>query len=175
MIACRSSRSPCRGFTILETMISILIVSGMMIAAVGTVEATHRVRRIAHDRPRADLLAHDLMAEILLTPSYEEPFGVVDFGPEGAEAASGRAAFDDIDDYHGWSSTPPRARDGSILADLAGWTRSAVVTFAAPSDLAADAGSDNGIKVVTVTISRAGEELATLTSLRTESWEILPQ
>lgn len=156
-------------------MLSIMIVSVVMLAALGTVGATHRLHRTGIDGPRAVLLAQDLMAEILLTPSFDEPFGVIDFGPEGAELATGRAAFDDIDDYHGWTRSPPEARDGSPLPDLEGWSRSVTVSFGNPADLGAESGSDGGIKIIKVTVSRAGQEKASLTMLRTESWRSVPE
>ncbi|MBT8484500.1 MAG: hypothetical protein HKO59_04705 [Phycisphaerales bacterium] len=168
-------RSPVRAFTLLETTVSLVVVGLVMIAAVRTVGATHRMRRVGYDRPRAAMLAHDLLAEIL-TMEYEEPFETISFGPESSEGGVGRSTFDDVDDFHLWTRTPPEAPDGSALSGLAGWTRTVTVMLGDPNDLTSASGSgDVGVKVITVTVTRGGDELACVTAVRTSSWRVLPE
>ena len=56
----------------------------------------------------ATSLARDLMDEIL-GKGFDDPDGGATFGPEEAEP---RRNFDDVDDYDGWSKTPPQDVDG---------------------------------------------------------------
>jgi hypothetical protein len=74
--------------------------------------------------------------------------------------------FDDVDDYHGWSASPPQTKDGTPLADYAEWTRSVVIDFVDPSNPSAVVGTDMGLTRITVTLTKGGGVQATLVALR---------
>ncbi len=75
-------------------------------------------------------------------------------GIDDSEGTSNRTDFDDVDDYHGWSASPPEAKDGTALADYTGWTRSVTVEYVNPLQPGGTAvGSDNGAKRITVTVT----------------------
>jgi hypothetical protein len=105
------------------------------------------------------------MTEIL-QGHYEEPNDTVTFGPEPSETGGTRAAFDDVDDYHNWSATPPQDPDGTAISDLAGWQRSVTVAYANPNNPKATVGDDRGLKLITVTVTSSAGEQSTLTALR---------
>jgi hypothetical protein len=64
------------------------------------------------------------MAEILQLP-YQDPQGGTTFGAESGET---RTTFDDLNDYNGYSESPPKSKDGSPLPDVTGWTRQVTIT-----------------------------------------------
>ncbi|OYW18935.1 MAG: hypothetical protein B7Z55_09750 [Planctomycetales bacterium 12-60-4] len=97
------------------------------------------------------------------------------FGPELGEpavATGPRTLYDDVDDYHGWSRSPPQSRNGTPMSDLTGWQRSVAVEFVNPSNPGSVALLDQGIKRVTVTVRRNGVTLATSVALRSDKYSI---
>jgi hypothetical protein len=59
---------------------------------------------------RGNMLAQELMTEISAC-RWSDPTQPRRWGPESDEIGKTRIAFDDIDDYDGWSG-PPQTRDG---------------------------------------------------------------
>jgi MSHA pilin protein MshD len=157
------------GFTLVETVVSMLIVGIMLAAAMATVSASARSQKSFSDRATASALAEDLMAEIVAT-SYEDPTAgaVIVFGKESGETT--RADFDDVDDYNGWSESAVQNKDGTAVAGFTAWSRSVSVTLMTTTDPAvAASGSDLGVKRITVQVSKNGTKLATLTAVRTKT------
>lgn len=155
-----------RAFTLLEALVSTFVVSVMLVAALNTLGASKLGAHRMEDSARGVLLAQALMAEIL-PQSYLDPVDPPQFGLEAGEVAGIRATFDDVDDYHGWSSSPPRNPYGSVIPDRADWGRSVTVQWADPANLVSNAVVDTGIKRITVTVTRGGEQVARLGALRT--------
>lgn len=163
---CPDQRGRCRAFTLVESVISILVVGVMFVAALSVVANSRASQRIAADHARGMLLAEQLMTEITVQ-AYEEPVDTVVFGREVNEPADTRSAFDDVDDYHGWSASPPADRDGIGLTGLDGWERRVGVTFAQAGNLTNTTALNTGIKLITVTVLRDGRQVAALRAIRT--------
>lgn len=164
----RVSRRVPRALTLVEAVISMVIVAVMLVAALSTVAAARMTQARMADRARAQLLAQALMAEILQA-YYVDPDVPSSFlGPGASEAATGnRSLFNDVDDWTGWSACPPQNKDGTEIPDLTGWCRSVVVEWANPADLTKPKLTDSGIKRITVSVTRDGVVLATLVAVRT--------
>ena len=162
----RGSRSRQPAFSLAETAISILLVGGLVVAALNTVGASVAGREFTRNRGRGDLLAHHLMSEIL-RQSYEEPVDTPKWGRESGESGGSRPDYDDVDDYDGWASSPPEERDGTALADLDAWERSVVVEFVDPNVLTTVSATETGVKRITVTVRHHGVDKASLTSIKT--------
>ena len=183
--------APRRGLTLIESTLSVVIVAVMLVAALRTLGSTARANDIQLRQQTAARLAHELMAEII--PSrYEEPWniatlviddglgGIINLDPSeklsvpgfGLETdeddGSTRSRFDDVDDFHGWSSSPPEDKDGTAVLNALGWTRSVTVTYANPVTLAPTA-IDTGIKRVTVTVTDPRGVDTSLVALRSEA------
>ena len=141
-----------RGVTLIEAVMSLLIIAVMLVAALRTVGSTARARQVNLTRRRGAALAEQVLAE-LLPVSYSEPSGSGVFGPESGENTGDRSNFDDVDDFHDWSASPPQAADGSVLPGLAGWSRRVTVEYVAPDAPDNTVGSDQGLKRVTVTVT----------------------
>lgn len=147
----------------------MLILSGAFVATLNAVSASRATYLTTSDRVIGLTLAEDLMAEIL-QQDYEEP-GVTLLGLDGTEALGpGRSQFDDLDDYNGWTSSPPRASDGSILSGMDEYTRSVSVLWVSPVITDSVSRGDLGVKRVIVTVKRGDRVIAELTAYGTESY-----
>jgi hypothetical protein len=106
------------------------------------------------------------MAEIL-RQEYEEPDGTVSFGPESGETGTTRASFDDVDDYHNWSSSPPTSQDGTAISALDGWQRSVTIEWINPMNVSQVQSSETSAKRITVTATHDNIPVATLVAIKT--------
>ena len=158
-----------RGFTLVEATISVFIVGVMFVAALSTVGATRLGEYKLGERCRALPLAQDLLAEIL-QQSYEDPNGSAVFGTEPGEGTASRTDFDDVDDYHSWSASPPQNKDGTNMSDLSGWQRNVQVSWADPTDLSQTVGNDQGVKRIAVTVKHDDVPVISLSAFRTSAW-----
>lgn len=164
-----SRHSTHRAFTLIEVTLATLMVGLLLVAAMKVVGQATSGQVLNGERNQAALLAGWLMAEIVELP-YAEPVQSPVFGPEPGETTGGtRAAFDDVDDYHGWSASPPVDKQGTPLANGTGYTTSVTVDYVHPDNLNNAQVSDLGVKRVRVTVSRAGKILASLTTIVTRS------
>ena len=116
-------------FTLVETVISILINGVVMVAVMNTVGASRMAQYTHTHRSRGLMLAQDLMTEILQHP-YWDPVAESGMGPAPSETVTGdRTLFNDIDDYDGWTASPPELRDGTPIAWAGGYTRQVDVSW----------------------------------------------
>ncbi len=91
-------------------------------------------------------------------------------GTETGEGTSTRSDFDDVDDYHSWSASPPQSKDGTDLPDYDGWTRSVTVEWVnvnSPGGTAAN--SETGAKRITVTVTDPRGAETTIVSVRSNT------
>ncbi len=150
-----SLNSPTRrraALTLVEVVVSTLIVGLMTVAALNGLGAATRSSQSAGNRGVALGLADDLMAEVLAT-AYSDPDGAATFGLESGEAAP-RDNFDDVDDFNGWNQKPPKAADGTTIADRADWRQRVTVELVVPTNPSQEtAGAiDQGAKRICVKI-----------------------
>jgi len=154
------------GFTLVEAVLSTVIVSVMLVAALSTIGASRLIQQKVSLSSRGRLLAESLLAEII-QQAYQDPDETVAFGPESGEQTNNRSDFDDVDDYHGWSQSPPTNKDGSTIAEASGWKRTVTVSWVDPGAPAQTETSESGAKRITVTVSRSNVTYATLVAVRT--------
>lgn len=100
-----------RALTLAESLLATILLATTVTVVVGAVLAGHQQTCEAGDTRRAVALVEAMMEEILALP-YDDPDGASAPGPEAGE--SSRAAFDNIDDYHGYSEA------AGAVADAAG-------------------------------------------------------
>ena len=132
----RSVQHQQRGFTLIESIISILVVGVMFVSSMSVLSQSRLSRFIAADGMQGQLLAETLMSEIL-QQSYQEPVDVFNtLGLDVGEDPLVRALWDDVDDYEGWTASPPQDKNGAALTGLSGWTRLVEVVYVKPDDLA---------------------------------------
>jgi len=139
-----------RGFTLVELVVSIVVVS---IALGGVLMVmTYTMRRSADPmlQHQAVAIAESYLEEVLLH-AYSDPDGV------SGEAV--RSLFDDVGDYDGLTDIGARDQNGTAIAGLEDYTVSVHI---------AD-GSLNGVacKKATVRVSHPGDIDLTLSGYRT--------
>ncbi len=157
-----------RGFSLAEAALATALVAGLAVAVLTTAGRLGVARQKTADAVLAGALADQLMQEILALP-FEEPGGSGGaLGPDAGE--TGRALFDDVDDYDGFSEATIALRDGTARSGLTGWSRSVRVerlsdTYAVTSSPSAT------LKRITVTVRRGGVVLARLSAVRGKGWD----
>ena len=154
-----------QAFTMIESVLATVIVGVMMVAAVQTVAASRVLQFKSAERAQGALLAGELMTEVL-AGAYEDASSPV-FGPEAGE--SGRAQFDDADDYRNWQEEPPQQRDGTAIGGLDQWRREVAVDRVPPANLAALSAVETGAKRVTVTVRHRGVPVIRVVAFRTSA------
>jgi Tfp pilus assembly protein PilV len=159
------------GFSLAEVAISVLLTGGLMVAALQSLGAAKQREADTLNRLIAQQLVGGLMNEILLQ-AYKEP--EMDqapmFGLEPGESTGNRSLFDDVDDYAGWTSSPPKDRSGAEIAGYTGWTRNVNVVWANPATLSDTASINTGLKKFTITATKNGQILASIVGYRSIGW-----
>lgn len=160
------------GLTLVEVVISSLLVGMLMVSALKCVGAVIRGRVGVSDSGKAGQLARQLLSEII-EQDYEDPNDIPVFGPEtlGGETLLGpRNVYDDVDDFDLWSQSPPVDRDGVALPNMTGWTREVSIDWVDPADPSSVVLLDQGVKRITVTIRRDGNIVAQESALRSDKY-----
>jgi type II secretory pathway pseudopilin PulG len=170
---------PCgqRALTLAEAVVSMVIISVMLVAALNSVGASRTTQQKIADRSRGFLLAEDLMSEILRQDYEDADLAPGSFGLGGDEVGDGsRSLWDDVDDYDGWSASPPQQKDGTVIPDLAGWGRSVTVARAEPGDFEAIApATDTGVKQIRVDVTYEGAVVVSLVAVRTNALQFVAE
>ena len=156
------------GFSLLEMVLSSVLVGVLLVAAMRSVGASAFAQYRAAEQVTAQFLADGLLAEIL-AKDYREPGTNSGFGLETGESTASKAAYDDVDDYHNWSESPPQLADGTPMPDLGGWRRRVEVVWVLASNPTQQAFSETGTKRITVTVEHNGRVVATRVAVRTEA------
>ena len=168
------------GFTLIEAVFSVLLVSVMMVAAMNAVSAAAVAQAHSSDSTRGNLLAQALMSEILVQPYSDPNVNSTTIGPDPGDTTSPatRSKFNDVDDYDGWFESPPQYKngtvigstnpDGSITSYFPGWSRRVSVVWVNASDLKTKVNSETGVKRVTVTVAHNNAVMATCVAIRTK-------
>lgn len=143
-----------RGTTIVECVVSLLVVAFMLVAALGAAGAARKTIAIADRRATAWWMADEMMTEVL-AKRYGEGSGSTALGADVGERAGLKADFDDVDDFNGWVE--------SVGAD---WAVGVDVVWADIEAPSKDAERESGLKRVTVTVRWRGGELARLVGMK---------
>jgi hypothetical protein len=151
-------------FTLVEAALAVLIVGGVLLASVRAVGGIGQARRVQVERATAMHLADQLMAEILQA-YYQDPQAETTptMGVDAGE--TGRAQFDDVDDYDAHQASPV-TRNGASVAGYTGWIRKVEVRRAALADPSVDSAVETRLKRIKVTVISASGTTVSTTALR---------
>ncbi len=150
----RRTNASC-AFTLIE-LIVVVTVSGIVVAAIVTglysgVE-TLRMRRAMR---AATLLADDMMYEIR-SKAYADDDTPASFGPEEVT----RRDYDDVDDYDGWSKSPPDTAEGVPIQYFNRYTRGVTVVNVRADNLNAAPESDGSTSYKRIAVFVSSEDIA---------------
>lgn len=141
-----------RGFSLIEALVSAVIVALMLVASLNLLGSAARSRASDNDRRVALMLAQQLMSEIQQQQYKDEDLLALLFGPELFESNGTRSAFDDVDDYNNFMDKPVALKDGTPVAGYGRWQRKVKVSWVSPTTLA-EAVTDTGLVLVEVKVS----------------------
>ncbi|GAB5407271.1 MAG: hypothetical protein Aurels2KO_55020 [Aureliella sp.] len=154
-----------KGLSLIEVVVSTVIVAFIVSASMQTVATAVLTRTRTAELQLGPSLARGLMCEILQTP-YTDPEGFGGaIGLDPGEGSTNRLSFDDVDDFHGWSSVSPVHPDGTGMPIGAGWQRQVTVEFLDPSTFTVTA-TDMGLKRIGVTVTSPGGKVTAVETLR---------
>ncbi|MDX1961567.1 MAG: hypothetical protein SFX18_00350 [Pirellulales bacterium] len=154
------------GLSLIEVVMASLLTGTLVAASLVNVGAGRRSATAVEQQIRASQLAADMLGEILQL-GYFEPVDTLAFGREGAETLANRANYDDVDDYHNYNETTLQSKAGVSLTGWSGWTRHCTVQWVNPVNPTLASGTDQGLKLIQVTVRYAGRQLAIVRGLKT--------
>lgn len=139
------------GISLIEVMISLVLVSTILLVAITASANLLRNNTLRRGENQGQQLAAQFLDEVSCMDFQDrvEPL----FGLESDEDAGDRTTFDDVDDFHGYSSSPPVHRDGTAITGYQGWSISVNV---APADAdttgvtTATSNTDSPLRLITV-------------------------
>ena len=166
-----------RGFTLIETILSMVVIS---IAVVGITSALSNGFRHQSDgiwQAKASALGQAYVEEILSRRFDEQsPLGGVPACSAATVPCSGaasfndgesRAQFDDVDDYDGVSDLPPVDADGIARTGYDGYRVQVSVSYPTAAQVAAlSLTSAQDAKVIEVTVTPPGQSAMRFTALK---------
>lgn len=160
-----------QGYGSIEIVVSTLIVGLVVVGSLKLSGGVFRTWAVTQQRQDGQGLAAELLAEIMQQP-YEDPNAPL-FGVELGEGIVTRTVWDDVDDYHGWSSAP-EDKSGNPLAGYESWNREVSVKRARLTDPTQTALSETGLKRIVVTVTDPDGKQTVMVGLRSR-WGTLEQ
>ncbi len=148
-----------RGFTLFEIVLLIAVVAAALVGVLLVFQSTVASSADAQVRKQALAIAEALLEEVLLA-SYDPLPGT------GA-----RADFDDIQDYHGYTTVAGGMRDieNNLVPGLGSYNATVAVAAATPLNDTSGTQPVNAARRVTVTVTVAG--LSDFT-VRLDGWRV---
>ena len=135
----------------METVVSMLLVTFVIGSTLATVGPVVEGSTYAERRLHAARLGDELMSEVL-SQAYKDPDEDTDsIGRDSGEGSGDRTAFDDVDDYSGYTGWPAKRRDGSVAGGSEKYGQLVNVNWIDPLTLGTS-GTDTGLKSVQVLI-----------------------
>ena len=164
--------APRRGLTLIEATIAMVILSMVLVSVMQGVGLSAKLQHRTADQLRGATLAMEL-ADRIAVYDYDEPVGVAPLptiGVDSGETSGDTGTFDDIDDWHGHTESPPAYADGSPMAFLTGWERSVSVRWVLRGAPDTDTGAEDGAKLIVVIVTRTdGSEVGRVSRLVLDS------
>ncbi|MBM3965704.1 MAG: hypothetical protein FJ308_11665 [Planctomycetes bacterium] len=157
-----------RGFSQIEVAASTALMSVLMIATMASIAASRRRATAEMNRLQGQLLATELLTEIMSLPACDPQSGPpATLGRESGETnGSIRTNWDDVDDYHNVTESPPKSRSGTDIPGFPGWTRSTVIERLRSADWTQTNASYASVYRITVSLSRNNQTITTVTAFK---------
>lgn len=157
-----------RGFTLIEAVMGMLLVSVLLAGALSAAGASARMRQAASDRDFGGTLAADLCEEIA-----QKGYGTTAGGTIATTNTAGsRASLTTIDQYNGLDEQPPVTSLGGGITGSTLWRRQTTVRRVTVADPSIETTSETGVKSITISVSRSGAAVFEMQMLRTSGWDV---
>ncbi|GAB5495150.1 MAG: hypothetical protein Phyf2KO_02300 [Phycisphaerales bacterium] len=173
------------GFAMVEIVLATAIVGGLAAAAMTLAASSAGQKTRAANLARGRMLCRALAEEIATRPVTDWSDGAldldisdgtfalkVDAGAVRATLGTGnRSGFTTIDEYDGYSDSPPTDESGNVIPGYTGWSRGVeidTVRFGNPDQAE---GAETGLRKITVKVQVGDELIAQTTFLRSSEWE----
>ena len=121
---CHQTRSR-RGLSLAEVAVSTSLVGLLLVTSLQTNAFVAQHSQLTGNHVRAAVLCEEMLAEIMPLP-VECSAGCT------SGSSSDRQEFQYVEDYDGWSASPPEHKSGNTIPNLTGWSRSVSVTAIDP-------------------------------------------
>ncbi len=152
----------CAGISLIESVVSVALLSILASGAMTTVSSVSRARVLNTDRQVGHALAAGLAQE-LAGLSFADPQTASSvIGTDSGETTSDRASWDDVDDADGFSDTQ--------TAGGLSYTRHVAVSFLQTADLTAASAVATDHKQLTVEVRRGDRVVARVHTVRVAAW-----
>ncbi|MCC7390275.1 MAG: prepilin-type N-terminal cleavage/methylation domain-containing protein [Phycisphaerales bacterium] len=160
------------GLTLIEATIAMMILGMVLVSVMQGVGLSAKLQHRTADELRGAALAKEL-ADRVAAYDYDEPVGAAPLptiGVDSGEILGDAGTFDDIDDWHGHTESPPAHADGTAMGFLTGWNRSVAVRWVLHGAPSTDTGAEDGAKLIVVVVTRPdGSEVGRVSRLALDS------
>jgi MSHA pilin protein MshD len=156
------------GFTLAEILVAVVVITVALVPLITVIGQGVKRSKDPQRITVANMLAQDLMEEIICKKFDEDPTNpdtTANLRPDSGETRSGNPTtrnFDDVDDYNGYTETPPKEVDGTSMTEYTGFTRSVVVAYVSETNLDLVSTPITRFKRITVTVSWEGGAQSTV-------------
>ena len=161
-------RSATEGFTLVEALVAIMILSLLAIAISDAGRTIFGLENDAQDTWEATQLGLALMDEIINLPfeDREEPENAIGVDTGEWKDPWIRASFDDVDDYNAWvSGFVLQNKDGAPIGKP-GYTRTVTVNYSPVSNFSIVSMAPTDYKVITVNVYKYGDFVRSIKVVR---------
>lgn len=151
-----------RAFSMMETTVSILLVSILLVGSLNTIAFTTATTSRDLDGLKAACYAEQLFAELSGMHFIDPSEPTTALGREATETDTVvRTNWDDVDDYNGLKETTLKYRDGTTIPNTSGWVRGVSIESLVPSSLSTTTSIAEPLRRITVTLERSGRRTYT--------------
>lgn len=154
------------GLALIEVVVCTLLVGTLLLTSLKTLGSVYRFRGENSDEQRGIYLAEEILSRIEMLP-YNDPEGGSLLGRESFESYF-NSPFDDMNDFHGFSESPPTDQSGGSLPGFADWAWSVQFAYVDPNDLSRTFSNQRAM-VSTITIQKNSNVVATLQTVHVDS------
>lgn len=155
----------CRGFSLIEIMISVVLVGMSITALVVANNAFTMANGAGADLSTAEFLVEQIRELTTMLPVSDDPDATswTTFGPEEATLA----AYDDVDDFDNATFSPPISANRTVLSDFSTFSQHVTVENVDASNFdAVVADCSSGFVRVTVSVSQNGGLISSTSWIR---------
>jgi|GEM_PF-5741413 len=155
-----------------ESVLSVLLVGGVLIAALNTLGGSRKSQRHQTIQSTGQRLCQTMLDEIrgasasgTVAVNGTVPTNGSSVGILGTATVLNRTSYTSPTSYHGWSQSPPVDRWGIAIPNTTGFTRSITARMINPTDLTSTSATDQGLYEVKIAASYGGRVVASLQTI----------